>query len=232
MKFTSILFSIILCSTTLLHRASAQTYTLIFKTNYGNFEVMLYDETPHHRDLILAQIKKGTYKNAQFNRVIKDFVIQGGELDETILNRERTNLVESPLRLSAEFHPRAFHKLGAVGAGHEGNLEKASYFTQLYVVVGKQVTEEELNHLAIKKGIKYTDFQRKEYLKKGGLPRLDHDYTVFGEITKGLDRAILISQLPTNQEDVPLKTVVFKIKVKKFQPAKIKKNSISFGVGF
>ena len=66
----------------------AQTYTLKFKTNQGKFSVMLYDFTPNHRDLILSEIKKGTYKNAQFNRVIKDFVIQGGELDDSILLKE------------------------------------------------------------------------------------------------------------------------------------------------
>ena len=116
---------------------SAQTYTLKFKTNYGKFDVMLYDFTPKHRDLILNEINKGTYTNTQFNRVVKDFVIQGGELDDPILAREAEHPEQKPIRLAPEFNPKAFHKMGALGAGRDENKEKASYlntdaFTCIY----------------------------------------------------------------------------------------------------
>ncbi|WP_413531982.1 peptidylprolyl isomerase [Empedobacter brevis] len=208
---------------------SAQTYTLKFKTNYGKFDVMLYDFTPKHRDLILSQINKGTYTNAQFNRVVKDFVIQGGELDDPILAREAQHPEEKPIRLAPEFNPKAFHKMGALGAGRDSNVEKASYYNQIYFVVGKKITAQELDDLEAKKGIKYTEEQRAEYLKNGGQPRLDHDFTVFGEITKGLNNAIKISEVETNKE-LPLQPVVFSIKVKKKKtPAKYNKMSVSLG---
>lgn len=214
---------------------SAQTYTLKFKTNYGKFDVMLYDFTPKHRDLILSEINKGTYTNAQFNRVVKNFVIQGGELDDPILAREAENPEQKPIRLAPEFNPKAFHKMGALGAGRDDNKEKGSYYNQLYFVVGKKITAKELDNLETKKGIKYTAEQRAEYLKNGGLPRLDHDYTVFGEITKGLDNAIKISEVET-QDELPLKPVIFSIKVKqKKTPSKYNKTSISLGgtaIGF
>ncbi|MFV0184869.1 peptidylprolyl isomerase [Empedobacter falsenii] len=115
------------------------------------------------------------------------------------------------------------------------NFLGAVYYNQLYFVVGKKITAKELDNLETKKGIKYTAEQRAEYLKNGGLPRLDHDYTVFGEITKGLDNAIKISEVET-QDELPLKPVIFSIKVKKKKtPSKYNKTSISLGgtaIGF
>lgn len=209
----------------------AQTYTLKFKTNQGKFSVMLYDFTPNHRDLILTEIKKGTYKNAQFNRVIKDFVIQGGELDDSILLKEAKNPNEKPIRLNPEFHPKAFHKIGALGAGRDDNSSKGSYFNQIYFVVGKKINPIDLELFEKKKGIKYTSQQREEYLKNGGLPRLDNDYTVFGEVVEGLDHVIKISQKATDKNDVPIDPIIFDIKIKKNLPKKVKKTTISAGVG-
>lgn len=218
------------CSISLI--TQAQTYTLKFKTNQGNFEAMLYDFTPKHRDLILKEIEKGTYKNAQFNRVIQNFVIQGGELDETILAREAKNPSQKPERLAPEFHPKAFHKIGALGAGRDNNPDKSSYFNQIYFVVGKRINEIDLATLEQKKGIKFTEAQRKEYLNNGGQPRLDHDYTVFGEITRGLNVALKMSRLDTDENDVPEDPIIFTIKVKKNAPKKVKRTSISLGAGF
>ena len=224
------LFSLIFI--TLSFIGKAQTYTLKFKTNYGNFEAILYDQTPKHRDLILNEIKKGTYKNAEFNRVIKDFVIQGGELDETILAKE-AQIPNQPIdRLEPEFNSNAFHKIGALGAGRDDNPTKGSYFNQIYIVVGKPVNIIDLENLEYKKNIKYTEQQKEEYLKNGGLPRLDNDYTVFGEITKGLKNALKISEVDTNNNDVPLKPVIFNIKVKKNNTTLNKRSFISIGTGF
>ncbi len=206
----------------------AQTYTLKFKTNYGKFEVMLYDFAPKHRDLILSEINKGTYHNALFNRVVQDFVVQGGELDETILEKEAQHPEQKPIRLPAEFNPKAFHKIGALGAGRDDNPQKASYYNQLYFVVGKNVSSKDLDELELKKGIKFTAEQRKEYLTNGGQPRLDNDYTVFGEVTKGLKNVLKISEVQTEKQ-LPLHPVIFSIKVKKNVTPKYNKTSISLG---
>lgn len=224
--FKSIAFLFVMILSSNLY---AQTYTLKFKTNYGKFDVLLYDFTPKHRDLILSQIKKGTYTNAQFNRVIKDFVIQGGELDDPILAREAEHPEEKPIRLAPEFSPKAFHKIGALGAGRDSNKEKASYYNQIYFVVGKKITENELNDLEIKKGIKFTPQQRAEYLKNGGQPRLDHDFTVFGEVTNGLKNVIKISTVDTKNE-LPTSPVIFSITVKKNKPKFHKRTSLSAGI--
>ncbi|MDQ1151027.1 peptidylprolyl isomerase [Sphingobacterium zeae] len=189
----------------------AQSKHLLFKTEFGNFKAVLYDYTPHHRDLMLRSIRDHVYHDALFNRIIENFVVQGGEHDVDIAKREAADPLHQQPRLAAEFDDRAFHKMGALGAGRDGNPEKASFLNQIYFVVGKKITAAELHNLELKKGIKYTAAQRKEYLAKGGQPRLDHDFTVFGEIYEGFGVIMKISQLKTDNQDYPLQKVPFEI---------------------
>lgn len=187
----------------------SQTHRLLFQTDYGDFKVLLYDYTPQHRDLILKSIQTKVYRDALFNRIISDFVVQGGEHDIDIEKREAADPAKQKPRLAPEFDDRAFHKVGALGAGRDGNPEKASFLNQIYFVVGKKITASELDILELKKSIKYTAAQRSTYLKIGGQPRLDHDFTVFGEIYEGLDVILKISKVKTDSQDYPLKQVRF-----------------------
>ena len=190
---------------------SAQSYQLLFETSYGNFKVVLYDFTPKHRDLVLTAIKEDVYQGAFFNRIIENFVVQGGEHDDEIAKREVNLLLEKRKRLLPEFDLRAFHKLGALGAGRDENIDKASFLNQIYFVVGKPVTIEDLQKLQNQKGIKFTDEQIQAYLTQGGLPRLDGDYTVFGEVIEGFDVLMKISKTNTDKNDAPLQTIKFKV---------------------
>lgn len=189
----------------------AQSHKLQFKTTHGTFKVVLYDFTPKHQQLILNAIKENVYKEALFNRIIENFVVQGGEHDDDIAQREKDLPVSEHYRLAAEFDSRAFHKMGALGAGRDDNPKKASFLNQIYFVVGKSVTETDLEKIEQKKGIKFTKEQRETYLSKGGLPRLDGDYTVFGEVYEGLDVLLEISKLKTNEKNAPLQPVSFEI---------------------
>lgn len=191
--------------------SNAQTHQLLFETKYGNFKVVLSDFTPNHRDLILNAIDDEVYQNAFFNRIIENFVVQGGEHDDAIAEREASLPSEQHKRLMPEFDVRAFHKIGALGAGRDENVNKASFLNQIYFVVGKPVNIEELEQLKHKKGIQFSDEQVQMYLTQGGLPRLDGDYTVFGEVTQGLDVLMEISKLSTNDKDAPLQPVSFSI---------------------
>lgn len=190
---------------------TAQTNRLVFQTRFGDIKVLLYDFTPKHRDLILKAVKDDVYARSFFNRVIADFVVQGGEHDVDIARREAVNPSGVKRRLSPEFDERAFHKVGALGAGRDDNPEKASFLNQIYFVVGKAVVEEELDQLEKKKGHKYTQKQRANYLKFGGQPRLDGDYTIFGEVYEGMDVLLEISKLKTDSLDYPMFPVEFKI---------------------
>ncbi len=196
-----------LCISSLL----AQSKKVLFQTSYGDIKVELFDFTPNHRDLILNAIKDSVYQDALFNRIIDGFVVQGGEHDLDIEAREKENPNLQKNRLPAEFDDRAFHRLGALGAGRDANFEKASFLNQIYFVVGKVVTEADLNSLEQNKGITFTKEQRIEYLRNGGLPRLDKDYTVFGQIVSGLDVIMKISRLPTDSNNFPLEKVPFKL---------------------
>lgn len=187
----------------------AQSVFVRFATNKGNITVMLYDETPAHRDMFLKSIKAGLYKNAEFNRVIKAFVSQGGELDDTILNREKRNPELGAKRFPAEIKPTLFHKKGALGAGRDDNPDKASYFTQIYLVAGKKQSDAQLDAIEQKRNIKIPAAQRAVYKTIGGTPHLDQDYTIFGEIVEGIDVADAINTVATDKNDVPLTAVVF-----------------------
>ena len=189
----------------------AQSRKIAFKTDYGTIKVLLYDFTPRHRDLMLQSIQDSTYQSALFNRIIENFVVQGGEHDIDIAKREAANPTGQKPRLAGEFDSRAFHKIGALGQGRDDNPEKASFLNQIYFVVGKKVTEEDLVKLDTQRGIKFTEEQREEYLKNGGLPRLDGDYTVFGEIYEGLEVIMAISRFKTDKDDFPLSPVKFSV---------------------
>jgi cyclophilin family peptidyl-prolyl cis-trans isomerase len=189
----------------------AQSRKIAFKTDYGTIKVLLYDFTPRHRDLMLQSIQDSTYQSALFNRIIENFVVQGGEHDIGIAKREAANPTGLKPRLAGEFDSRAFHKIGALGQGRDDNPEKASFLNQIYFVVGKKVTEEDLVKLDTQRGIKFTEEQREEYLKNGGLPRLDGDYTVFGEIYEGLEVIMAISRFKTDKDDFPLSPVKFSV---------------------
>ncbi len=205
MKFPVIL---LLLSLNILICKAQSTYVQ-FSTSKGDILLRLYDATPKHRDAFVQSIKQGKFNNALFNRVIKDFVSQGGELDETILDREKQHPELAVKRIEAEIVPSLIHKKGALGAGRNDNPEKSSYFTQIYLVAGKVFTDEQLNALEKKKGIKFSDHQRLTYKTIGGTPHLDGDYTIFGEIIKGQKVADAINTVATDQNDLPLVPVGF-----------------------
>lgn len=209
MRKLLLLLPLLLCTFVL----SGQSVYVLFETSKGSIRVMLYDETPKHRDMFLKTIKKGAYKNAEFNRVIKGFVSQGGELDDTILNREKRHPELGAKRFPAELKPTLFHKKGALGAGRDDNPDKSSYFTQIYLVSGKVQTDAQLDATEKKKNRKIPAAQREVYKTIGGIPYLDQDYTIFGEIVEGMEVADAINAVATNKDHVPLTPVIFNIRV-------------------
>ncbi|MEG1838978.1 MAG: peptidylprolyl isomerase [Bacteroidaceae bacterium] len=245
-----------------------ETFVLI-ETSLGNIKVKLYNETPQHRDNFIKLIEKGTYNDLLFHRIIKDFMIQGGDPESK--NASAGKMLGSGdvgYTIPAEFvYPLYFHKKGALAAARQGdqtNPLKASSGCQFYIVTGKVYSESQLlgmeqqmnqgkvnklfNELAQKHmkevyklrkennqdglfdlqekllaqaeaeatkqpDFKFTPEQIKAYTTIGGTPHLDNEYTVFGEVTEGMEVINTIQQVKTDKADRPVTDIKMKITV-------------------
>lgn len=191
------------------------------KTDLGTIVVKLYDSTPLHRDNFIKLVKQGFYDSLLFHRVIDGFMIQGG--DPTSKNADSTAMLgngEAPGdMIPAEFKNNLIHKKGALAMARTDNPAKASSNCQFYIVQGKPCSDTLLNQVecSIRQGgnilFSYTDAQRKIYKTIGGTPFLDQNYTVFGEVVKGLDVIDKIAAVPRDQNDRPLKNIRMKMRM-------------------
>lgn len=111
------------------------------ETSLGNIVVRLYDETPFHRDNFIRLVKDGYYVDTLFHRVIKDFMIQGGDPDSKNAPSNKMLGMGGPgYNIQAEILPNLFHKRGALAAARQGdevNPERESSGSQFYIVWGQ-----------------------------------------------------------------------------------------------
>lgn len=240
---------------------------VVMDTTFGKIKIKLYDGTPLHRDNFIKLAKAGQYDGLLFHRVIKDFMIQGGDVTS------KDAPLDKPLgsgdlgyTVPAEFaYPEYFHKKGALCAartGDEVNPEKASSASQFYIATGKTYSDAELGQmekqmegrlkqaifnrlqteykpqimelyrngnkeeLAIlrdtligkteleaekrKEEVRIPAEVREAYKTIGGVPFLDNQYTVYGEVVEGMDVVDAIQQVKTNKQDRPTENVVIK----------------------
>lgn len=235
---------------------------VLFSTTMGDIEIKLFNETPVHRDNFIKNVKEGAYDGILFHRVIKDFMIQGGDpKSKTAKAGEMLGGSDYCAEIPAEFvYPELFHKKGAVAAARTGdnvNPEKKSSGSQFYIVTGKVFNNSELvqieknfqnrqmqalfenlvkdhrteimnlrrnrdsiglqtlQELLIQQTkdsldgnlFKFTDQQREIYTTIGGTPHLDNSYTVFGEVTKGMEIVEKIQSVATDANDRPVSDV-------------------------
>ena len=238
---------------------------VLMKTNLGNIKLKLYNETPQHRDNFIKLVKEGTYNGLLFHRVIKDFMIQGGDVtSKDAPMSKQLGAGDLGYTVPAEFvYPKYFHKKGALSAARtsdEVNPERESSASQFYIVTGKVYSDSELAQMEkqkegrLKQSIfarlqkenaakikaayqsgdkaelaiirdtlvgkteleaekrkeepKLTPEQREAYKTIGGVPFLDNEYTVYGEVVEGLDVVDAIQNVKTNRQDRPLENVV------------------------
>jgi len=190
------------------------------KTDYGTMIVKLYDSTPLHRDNFIKLVKQKFYDSLLFHRVIQNFMIQGG--DPQSKDADSTAMLgngEAPGDLiPAEFRPDLYHKKGALAMARTENPEKASSNCQFYIVQGQPYANAQLNDMECKlrqndPEFYFTDAERKTYNTIGGTPFLDQNYTVFGEVIKGLDVIDKIAVVQTDQNDRPVSNVRMKMRM-------------------
>lgn len=238
---------------------------VLMRTNKGDITLKLYNDTPLHRDNFLRLVADKQYEGLLFHRVIKDFMIQGGDVTSKDAPMNKSlGAGDLGYTVPAEFrYPVRFHKKGALCAartGDEVNPEKASSASQFYIVTGKKYSDAELNQMekqlenrlkqaifarlqtenkskimslyrsgnkeelailrdtligkveleaeSCKMEAKISPEVREAYKTVGGVPFLDNEYTVYGEVVDGLDVVDAIQAMKTNKQDRPTENVV------------------------
>ena len=189
-----------------------------FETTEGVMLVKLYNQTPLHRDNMVKLVKEGYYDGLLFHRVIKSFMIQGGDPDSKNAKPGQMLGQGGPgYTVPAEIIDSLIHKKGALAAARMGdqvNPTKASSGSQFYIVQGRPFNENELNSMSARSGIKYNDAQKQLYATLGGVPHLDGGYTVFGELVTGFDVLDKIGNTQTGAGDRPVKEMkIIKAKI-------------------
>ncbi len=189
------------------------------ETSLGTIVIKLYNETPLHRDNMIKLIGEDFYKDQLFHRVIKNFMIQGG--DPQSVGAAKGEILGNggpDYTIPAEFNPALYHKKGALAAARQGdqlNPEKASSGSQFYIVQGRTFSIDELNQM-VQRGMPTPSSEAIEiYTTVGGTPHLDGSYTVFGEVLEGLDVLDRIAAVKTDGHNRPLEDVVFSISLVK-----------------
>ncbi len=124
---------------------------VLIHTDLGDIKIVLYDETPKHRDNFLKLLKNGQLDSTLFHRVIAQFMIQGGDVDSKKA-KPGTMLGNGELgyTIPAEINPSLYHKRGALAAARQGdevNPNKESSSCQFYIVQGRTYTDSMLTGL-------------------------------------------------------------------------------------
>ncbi len=187
------------------------------ETTYGDIVVKLYNETPKHRDNFLKLVKEGFYDDLIFHRVIKDFMIQGG--DPNSRNAKPGQMLGDGTlgyTIPAEFNPELIHKKGALAAARQGdqvNPRKESSSCQFYIVQGNVWDAARLRMVEQRTGKSFTKEQAEVYATIGGTPFLDGEYTVFGEVVEGLEVIDKIANVACGPMDRPVSDVKMKMTI-------------------
>ncbi|MBD5208859.1 MAG: peptidylprolyl isomerase [Bacteroidales bacterium] len=139
---------------------------LTIETTEGPIKIMLYDDTPLHRDNFLKLVKENYYDSLLFHRVIKDFMIQAGDPDSRNAPAGKHLGAGSPdYTIPAEInYPKHFHKRGALSAARTGdqfNPERRSSGSQFYIVTGQVYTPSQMEMMAAR-GV---DRERQDYFR-------------------------------------------------------------------
>lgn len=162
------------------------------KTSFGTIYMWLYKATPKHRNNFLKLAKEGFYTNTTFHRIVQDFVIQGGDPNTKDNDPSNDGNGGPGYMIDAEILSSLTHKYGAIGAARNNNPQKASNGSQFYIVTDPN--------------------------GEGGL---DGNYTVFGEVIKGMDVAVEISKQPNNNAR-PITDIKMEVKVLEKTEAELK----------
>jgi cyclophilin family peptidyl-prolyl cis-trans isomerase len=225
--FCLLLIFLMACSST--RNASTATFSrtaVKLTTDSGEIVLRLYNKTPLHRDNFIKLVKQHYYDSLLFHRVIKNFMIQGGDPEsKNAIPHVMLGNGGPKYTIPAEFDTSLFHKKGALAAAREGddvNPTKASSGSQFYIVQGKKFTDAGLDSVEKfrLKGRKLPLSHREIYKTIGGTPHLDMNYTVFGEVQSGLEVVDKIAAAPRDANNRPLYDIKMKMTIVKMRNKK------------
>lgn len=178
------------------------------ETTKGEMVILLYEETPIHRENFIKLVKKDFYDSLLFHRVIKDFMIQTGDPQSKPSSGAAKLGAGGPgYTLEAELEPNFIHKKGVLAAARQGdrvNPNKKSSGSQFYIVQGRKYPAKYLSNFEEKRGKPYTEEEKETYETIGGAPHLDGAYTVFGEVISGMGVIDEIANAKTGEADRPI----------------------------
>jgi len=121
---------------------------VLIHTDFGDIKIVLYDETPKHRDNFMKLVNNHTLDSTLFHRIIKSFMIQGGDPDsKKAVKGQMLGNGSVGYTIPAEFHPNLFHKRGALAAARTSddiNPNRESSGCQFYIVEGTVYTDSAL----------------------------------------------------------------------------------------
>ena len=176
--------------------SSNTDYLVTINTDLGKIKLILFDDTPLHKENFIRLAKEGVYDQIIFHRVINNFMIQTG--DYTTRNQAINydpRIIQDPIK--AEILPQHIHIRGAIGAARRGdnvNPERESNSTQFYIVQNCK-----------------------------GAHHLDGKHTVFGQVMSGFEVIDKIASQPTSKSDRPLKNIRITVNIDQVSRSDIEK---------
>ncbi len=180
-------------------------------TEVGDITIRLLNEIPEYRDNFIRLAEEGFYDSLLVHRVIGGFGIQSGAADTRYAGKDDVVGWKGPgYTLPAHITPGKFHRRGTVGSPRKPDREnsrKRSDGSQYYIVSGRKYTDLELNEIEKETGYRFTPAQREVYRTVGGAPHLDGSYTIFGEVTSGMEVVDAISKVEVGREFRPVRDI-------------------------
>ena len=184
---------------------------LVLETDLGNITIKFFNETPEYRDNFIKLVKEHYYDSLLIHRVIKDFGIQSGAADTRYAEKGDIVGYKGPgYTIPSHIIPELFHKRGMIGSPRKPDTEnqrRRSDGSQFYIVSGRKYFDIELDELEEQNDYKFSAEQRQVYKNIGGAPHLDGTYTVFGEVTSGMEIVDKIEQVETDRDWRPLEDI-------------------------
>lgn len=187
-------------------------------TKFGSIKIRFYKDTPLHRANFIMLTKKNYFDSTLFYRVINNFVVQGGNSDRDNVAVKMARIGQ--YRVPDEIHSHHIHKRGVIAmAVHEqhdipeSEKDKRSSPYNFYIVQQKSLSENYMDKLEERYKFTIPAKNRKTYNKYGGVPHLDGDFTVFGEVYSGMSVIDKIANESTDAYDRPREDLFITVEI-------------------